>query len=488
MRSSLVNKLVFVFLLLMLITFLSSIFVVLYQFRNIEGSKEISGALDNIVFGGTAIVTIIVLFTIILGRILVFAISRPLENLIAETQKISQGNYNSEVKVRTNDEIETLADSINTMTSTIRQYIARLEEQKDALQAVFDSIAGSLLIIEEDYSIIMYNEAGGCFYQNTEAEKHLFRRNADLRGKCFHEFYAREIPCEGCLVQKTICEEKNCFAEITNMKNVFDMNTSLMPCSGDDSRSRRIIIHSLKVTDQVLMEKEVVQMDKLAQMGRLAAGLTHELKNPMSAIKAGIYYLGQLNNQKIPQYILDAEIKETLSSMEESLQRAESNICNILEFSRPNDFKREPIILDKILKQILLLFSKELIKCKVKVNLEIKDNTLIGYYDANMIKNVFINLISNAMQAMPDGGRLYIRNECTVDDVIIEVEDTGIGIQEDNIEMVFDPFYTTRKEDGTGLGLWIVKKQIERVGGHIYVSSSIEGTKFTIILPENAKG
>lgn len=487
MRSSLVNKLVFVFLLLMLITFLSSIFVILYQFRNIEGSEGLNGALENIIFGGATIVTVIVLFTIILGRILVFAISRPLEKLIAETEKIANGDYTSEVKVSTNDEIETLAESINLMTTTIREYIAKLKEQRDALQIVFDSISGSILIIDENYSIIMYNEAGGCFYQSVEKKEHLFKKKIDLNGKCFNEFYGRVLPCEGCLVHKTISEGKNCFAEVTNMANVFDMNTSIMPCSGDDVQHKRIIVHSLRVTDQVLMEKEMVQMDKLAQMGRLAAGITHELKNPMSTIKAGIYYLEQLNNKKIPQYIFNVEIKDTLVNMEESLQRAEASVYNILDFSRPNDFKREPIILDKILQQVLLLFSKELIKCKVKVSVEIKENTLIGYYDANMIKNVFIHLISNAMQAMPNGGQLYIHADYFADNVIIVVEDTGIGIQEENVEIVFEPFYTSNKEGGTGLGLWIVKKQLERVGGHIYVSSSDEGTKFTIVLPRNVK-
>lgn len=428
MRTSLVNKIIFLFLSLMLITYLVAAFIILYQFRNVDFSGIDNQLIENIFYSGIVTISLMVLVAIILGRIMVRAISRPLEKLVIGTEKIADGDYGNKVDISTNDEIETLAESINAMSLTIQEYTAQLMEQRDNLQAVFDSIHGSLLLIDREYNILLMNANGGCFYNEDSKVK-----SSGCFGKCFDTFYGRDIPCKGCPVENTIASGKVSFAEVASGNNAYEVRTSPMVYSDPAGAEGRVIVYSVKVTEQVLMEKEMIQMDKLAQMGQLASGITHELKNPLSTMKAGIYYLEQLSKKDIPKYILERESRNTLESMSESLQRAEGSVHNILNFSKPSDTRKEPIILDYLLKQVLLLFSLELIKCKVNMVVDIEEDTFIGYYESNMIKNVLVHIIQNAMQAMPEGGTLTVSHTKDDSDVnMIRVTDTGIGVDPKN--------------------------------------------------------
>ncbi|MEG0292141.1 MAG: ATP-binding protein [Anaerovoracaceae bacterium] len=478
MKNSLANKITFVFLLLVLITFLTSVFIILYQFRNIDISGEYGEALENVIYGGLVIFLAIIILTIVLGRILVFAISKPLERLILETQQIAVGNYDGEVSIKTNDEIEMLADSINTMASTIRNYTNQLKNQRDALRAILENIPGNILIVDSDFKIMAANGNQGCFYRGLDK----LSSGLEDDQKCFERFYNRMSPCDKCPIVKMSDGSIVDNLEIAVDEEIYHMRVETIY---DEKIGTQILVYSTKVTEQVFMEKEVIQMDKLAQMGQLAAGIVHELKNPMAVLKAGVYYLEQINKEEVPRYILTAESKHTLESMRESLQRAEDSVYNILDFSKPKNIKKENVVIEKLIQQVMLLFSKEIIKCKVKVKLEVKETMSIGKYDSNILKNAFIHLVSNGLEAMPDGGELKIRvYNLDSQNVCVDVEDEGTGISDEQIENVFEPFFSLKGEKGTGLGLWISKTQLERVGVKISVKSEIgKGTIFSLIFP-----
>lgn len=475
MKNSLANKISFVFLLLVLIIFLTSVFIILYQFKDVEISGEYRKAIENIIYGGLVVILAIVIITILLGRILVFAISKPLERLILDTQQIANGNYESKVLIKTNDEIESLAESINTMATTIQKYTDQLKNQRDALRMILDNIPGNLLIIDSEYRIVATNGSQGCFYKKFSPHNNKLYESK----KCYAEFYNRSAPCDKCPINK-IFENNN--LEIAVDEEIYHIKLEKIY---DEKRGTQVLIYSSKVTEQVFMEKEVIQMDKLAQMGQLAAGIVHELKNPMAVLKAGVYYLEQLNMEEIPRYILNAETKHTLENMRDSLERAEESIYNILDFSKPKNIKKENIDIVKVIRQVMLLFSKEIIKCKVKVKYDFRKTETIGKYDSNILKNALIHLVANGIESMPNGGILTIKvYNINSSSVCVEIKDEGLGMTDKQICNVFEPFFSLKGENGTGLGLWISKMQLERVGVDIKVKSEIgKGTVFSLIFP-----
>ncbi len=154
----------------------------------------------------------------------------------------------------------------------------------------------------------------------------------------------------------------------------------------------------------------------------------------------------------------------------------------MLDFARPGQSALEPISVDEIINEVLILAGKQLQHARVRVHTQLQSSHLVNG-SADQLKQVFLNLVVNAMEAMPDGGQLYVYSAESDEEVLITVRDTGSGISHDRIPQVFDPFFTT-KADGTGLGLSVSYGIIEGHGGQIEVQSvPNEYTEFVVRLP-----
>jgi len=236
----------------------------------------------------------------------------------------------------------------------------------------------------------------------------------------------------------------------------------------------------------------LIQAEKLRTVGRLAAGVAHEVKNPLAIIRLGTGLL----TKKIDTQ--DTSIKRTLSDMNSAVERADAIITGVLDFSsqRPQELKAEK--LEKIMSAALLLVKHELDKSGVDVVQERADRLPEVNVDRTRIEQVFVILFSNAIRAMTGGGQLILRTKAYVkklsetggrvgrrlDDgfavgetaVVVEVDDSGSGIAGEHLDKVFDPFFTTREAGkGAGLGLSIARSIMEAHGGCIDVSNREEG-------------
>lgn len=236
--------------------------------------------------------------------------------------------------------------------------------------------------------------------------------------------------------------------------------------------------------------KKMYRADRLAMLGQLAAGAAHEIRNPLTSIRSTIQYL--LKG-------LEDENKRTLvSDLIGEVDRINEIIEGLLSFSKPSKPLTEMVNLDQLLFQTLNLIATTAKKKNIEVtyNYDAGEKNLKA--DPSQLKQVFLNIIMNALQAMPDGGSLIITVDIrkttgfsgtTKADFYIVFEDTGIGIPPENLEHIFDPFYTTKKE-GTGLGLSISYGIIQQHGGDIEIESRSgeenaenHGTKVSILLP-----
>ena len=225
---------------------------------------------------------------------------------------------------------------------------------------------------------------------------------------------------------------------------------------------------------KTLLQTELERQERLKSVGILAAGMAHEIKNPLTTIKTFAEYL--------PQKYDDPEFRENFKRIVvDEVDRVNNIVKQLLDFSRPRELslKNESII--SILEETLALLNSNLLKSKILV---VKNYQADPYLraDRNQLKQVFLNIFLNSIQAMPGGGKLYVSTSDKNSSLLVEIKDTGIGITKDHLLRIFDPFFTT-KEDGTGLGLSIVHGIITKHGGKINIQSAPgEGATISVAL------
>ena len=223
----------------------------------------------------------------------------------------------------------------------------------------------------------------------------------------------------------------------------------------------------------------LIRAEKLASIGRLSAGIAHEINNPLFPLRINLEHM--LEDIDDGLLISKRDVQETLKSVE----RISRIVLRLLEFTGKDNSNQptiEYINLNTIIDDVISLSKKYLEYSHVNINVDLPDLPPI-YGNRDQIEQVFLNIIINAKAAMPDGGDLSINGKIVDDSVILTFTDTGIGIQESVIDSIFEPFVST-KEDGTGLGLFMSYGIIENHQGSIDVESQEgEGATFTVTLP-----
>jgi len=231
----------------------------------------------------------------------------------------------------------------------------------------------------------------------------------------------------------------------------------------------------LKQSSKVLEEK-LIQSSKLAALGQLSAGIAHELRNPLTSIKI-------LVNSLVGRIGHNEYIKEDIEVIESEIERMNGIIKQFLDFSRPGHLYLSEININEIMKETLNLVTYELKDQNISIAKNFDYALPLINADAEKLKQVFLNIILNARQAMPNGGKLSIKTSKENSYVEINIRDTGKGISEDIKHKLFEPFFTTR-EEGLGLGLPISKRIIDNHKGAIEINSTPgKGTSVVLKLP-----
>jgi len=225
--------------------------------------------------------------------------------------------------------------------------------------------------------------------------------------------------------------------------------------------------------------------NKMAALGRLSAGVAHEINNPVSIIneKAGLLKDLLLMSQEMPP---KERMLELVDSVLRSADRCGGITHRLLGFAKHMEVRTETIELDELLKEVLGFLEKEAAYRNLTVHLDFPEEAPTIVSDRGQLQQVFLNIINNAFAAVDDGGRIEIGiRELERERVGVWVQDTGVGIPEEHLNRIFDPFFTTKKGGGTGLGLSITYGIVQKLGGDITVKSRPgEGARFTIILPK----
>lgn len=277
---------------------------------------------------------------------------------------------------------------------------------------------------------------------------------------------------------KTIASGRVWKGEVRNRAkegSYYWVDTTIIPFLGMDGKPYQYLAIRNDITERKKTEEALHRQDKLAAVGQLAAGVAHEIRNPLTSMKGYAEFL-QLDEN-------DSERQEFLDIILDEIERVNDIVEDFMVLAKPQIVNLETKNIVPVVQNVLSLLEFEARKRNVHLHFDSKEEHILVSCDENRLKQVFLNFLKNGMDAMPNGGNLHVGVELREGEVQISIVDTGVGIPEDKLKRLGEPFYTTKKT-GNGLGLMVSFKIIESHNGRILVESELnKGTSFSIVLP-----
>ncbi len=355
-----------------------------------------------------------------------------------------------------------------TLKSEIAKRTEELKLSRNELRTTFDGLAHLMVTYNRNCNIVNINRSFSSFI-GKKPEEILQKYCLYLENPFFKN-------CDSCIVKKTFRHNKIYKKELSIKGSIYQLNT--YPIELHKSEVIKVLLMVKDITTEKITEKKYLQDNKMAAIGQLAAGMAHEIRNPLGLIRNYSYLLRHSAEIENPQ------VAKSINQIESSVDKASSIIDNLLNFSRLDNENSEEIIVGDFIEEILQLEKKIMLKKRIESSVNCSPE--ISYYiNREVLKHIVINLVGNAIDAMPDGGTLSIDVSREKGSLIMVFQDTGTGIPEKDMESIFNPFFTTKQRGkGTGLGLYIVYSDVKRYGGDIVVKSNVKkGTSFIINLP-----
>ena len=353
----------------------------------------------------------------------------------------------------------------------------KLQETRARYKAILNElIQEDVLVIDYNYRIVDVNEG--------LLKKLGLERDAVIGRHCYEITHHRSQPCSGenhpCpLIQTLNSEQPSQTTHIHLDKDDREIyySISTYPLREGDDIIGAIEI-SRDITKDINTQKAMMRQEKLASIGRLSAGVAHEINNPLTTI---------LTTAMLIQEDLDPEDENyrELETITKETLRCRKIVSSLLDFARQSEPSKKENDINDIIRESMVLTRKQAAFKDVALIPELDDDMPTAMVDKGQIQQAFINLIINAIEATDSGGKILVTSGCNPKDHSIEVRiiDSGEGISPENLDRIFDPFFTS-KEEGTGLGLAITHGIIEQHGGTVDVASKVgSGTTFKINLP-----
>jgi len=349
-------------------------------------------------------------------------------------------------------------------------YLVRrtLEDMRTYTRNVLESMANGLITVDRSLRVATYNPT---------ALEILRKSKEEVDGRPIAELLPLEDEIKRVLADSDLVLEKE--VKITSEgKGKTFVGLSVSSLKEPESRiSRGAVVTVRDLTVIRELEQKVIVSEKFAALGRLSAGVAHEIRNPLNSIRGFIQYF----QKKLP---LDEEDYRYTDLMLNEVDRLNRVISKLLAYSKPREPRLSIRSVDEIIDHCIRVVEREAAEAGVDLEKKLDgDSIALVLMDTDQMTQVFLNILLNAIEATPRGGKVFVGYKTDEHGrVMIQIEDTGEGIPRENLDKLFDPFFTTKKK-GTGLGLAIVKSIIEGHDGEIEVESdSGKGTCFTVTL------
>jgi PAS domain S-box-containing protein len=356
-------------------------------------------------------------------------------------------------------------------------------KSKAMLQSIFDGISDPLVMLNRNLTVVMLNKPALKYYK-VELD--------DVSGKfCFKALQGKSEPCKGCKIPSTFLRdrpvtfERQGLMDPNRLEQIF-----IYPVHEEEGEAGSVIVRISDITEARFMERQLIRSEKLASLGLLVAGVAHEINNPQAIIKEKAGLMKDLLKYGGEEFEYREKFFDILDSIYNSVDRTRAITQRLLGFSRKVDVKIQTIQLNQLIEEVLAFLEKEALYRHINLNLDFAPDIPPLLSERGQLQQVFLNIINNAFEAVKDGGTITIATrQKDPDRLQVSITDNGRGISPEQIEHLFEPFYTSGKASGTGLGLFITHGIVTKnLKGSIEVESKEgEGTTFTLEFPEDAK-
>lgn len=342
-----------------------------------------------------------------------------------------------------------------------------LNEMKDYTSKLLETMDNAVISIDKNGVIKTYNR---------KSEEIFHKKRAEVLNKNCQNVLNLKIDGE-CLLRKTLLEKRNTSREIILNGKILDIATSFL--TNEENEIVGLVAIIRDVTEIKSLNEEVARNKRLASLGKLSAGIAHEIRNPLSSIRglAQFVYSSFKKN--------DAR-KEDLDTIIQEVDRLNLLIVQVLDFAKIKKLNLSQFSINELVVKIVEFLKLEIKNKKIDFHLSLSQEIPSICADENQVRQIIMNVVINAIQAIKINGKIKITTENSKlkekPAIKLIIEDNGIGIPESELSQIFDPFFT-KKDKGTGLGLSIVYKLVENHQGEIKVESTEgKGTKFMIFL------
>ena len=447
-----------------------------------DAARKGSRLIDSELRGHRTMSAMIILATALVSGfsawVLSRGITRPLQQLIEGARRLSKGDTRSRVSVSSADELGELAETFNTMSNELeirktsllttldelRRSRLEILDERNFKESILESISSAIVTFSPDGLLTSINATGRSFLGNDISVDMHFR-------DVFKGWDGMEQLTEQALSTRSGYGRQPLQLDRTNGMTHFEVG--FFPIGRDAERGLTVTMRN--ETEKEKLREEMMRLDRLASLGKLSAGIAHEVRNPLTGISL---LLDDLHDRAQTGSADQQMIKKAVNEID----RVERLVNALLNYSSPARADFRACDLNQVVNDTVLLMRRPAERSGVTILLE-SGEIAVFRFDPEKIKQALLNIIRNAVEALPAGGTVRISTLASAENAVIKICDNGPGIREDDLPLIFEPFFT-RKGAGTGLGLSITQRIVEEHGGRIQAESTPSGgTTFTIELP-----
>lgn len=461
--------------------------------------------MDHKVWGGALRGLLMAGLALGLVGLLAFFVDRRLKGIFREligvTRRMAAGDLTQRVNIDTGDELQELGQTFNRMADNlassrellqkwaqdleikVRERTQDLEEEKQKLDGIVSGIGAGLILLDKDLKVLWGNRIA------TEWFGPLDR----LQGrKCFSALWREGNFCQDCASMKAIRSAnveqfEKAVPGGNGQPRFFQITTS--PIKNSQGEIVQIVELIQDITEKKQLEAQLLQAGKMVAMGELASGIAHEINNPLAVIGANAERMVHLFSQRhFPAEKLSEKFPSYLEAIVRHTYRCKEIIEKLLNFARQREVDLQPTNVNMVLEESIALLSHRASMENKRIVRNLNPALPLLFSDPNGLEQVFLNILSNAFDAIEGKGEIHVTSRVERGFVEVEIADTGCGISPENIDRIFQPFFTTKPPGkGTGLGLSICSRILSGLGGQITVQSTLgEGTRFCVALVTEA--
>ncbi len=435
----------------------------------------------NSALGLTAGAALVMLLSCAVGyRALRRYVIAPVDRLAVAARRLSDGDLGVRVPTRDDDELAQLGQAFNRMAENLAASYGELQAQQGYLRSLLDSLPDAVRVISPEHRVLAVNDAYCKLLGLSRADA--------LAQKCYRGNHALDEPCPPTLVlcplhalddAQPVLKYEQRMRRADGSEVVVETVASRILLAGPEGE-RPCVVESLRDLSTLARYS---QEQRLSEIGMLAAGIAHEIHNPLASVRLAVQSLSRSADEAD---LAKGELQDGLALVDGEIDRCIEVTRRLLLLCRHPDEALQCVDVNHAMHDAAMLLGYEALAGNIEQIEDYAAEAPLVQADPSELRMMIFNMVQNAHHAMPEGGRVRLASRVEAETVLIEIADSGVGIAPENLARIFQPFYSRRADGalGTGLGLSIVRSTVNRYHGHIEVDSTLgRGTCFRIRLP-----